>query len=194
MWVPSNTPAALPFTSAYVAVIPIKKRQWMCWKAPEWLKLLLQIHPVPLGRLIWGKYLKSWKSLLILLNAHIHSDLIAVPLAPCKSLRNAVEVWDLLQRDLERLWTEKWRICLSFRNLMVLVYFYTEIFSQTCLNKNMQLERILHQPTSPLSLYSVFISFRQEIWIVSRLEVCSWALCSLLFVIGHIACLCFLTV
>lgn len=39
----------------------------------------------------------------ILLNAHIHLEPIAVPLVPCKSLRNAAEVWDLPQRDLERL-------------------------------------------------------------------------------------------
>lgn len=69
------------------------------------------------------KYLKSWKSLCVLLNAHIHLELIAVPLVPCKSLRNAAEVWDLPQRDLERLWTEKWRICLTFINLTVLIYF-----------------------------------------------------------------------
>lgn len=162
-------------------------------RVEQWLKLLSQTHPVPSETLIQVKYLKSWKSLHVLLNAHIHSELIAAPLVPCKSLRNAVEVWDLLQRGLERLWTEKWRICLSFRNLTVLIYFYTEIFSHTCINKNMQLERILREPTGPVSLYSVFISFRQEIWIVFRLEVCSWALCSSLFVIGHIACLRFLT-
>jgi len=73
-------------------------------RVEQQFKLLLQIHPVPSGRLIWVKYLKSWKSLRILLNAHIHLELIAVPLVPCKSLRNAAEVWDLPQRDLERLW------------------------------------------------------------------------------------------
>lgn len=115
------------------------------------LKLPLQIHPVPSGRLIWVKYVKSWKSLHILLNAHIHLEQIAVPLVPCKSLRNAAEVWDLPQRDLESLWTEKWRICLTFINLTVLIYFYREIVSHTSINKTVQLERILHEPASPIS-------------------------------------------
>lgn len=100
LWVPSNTPAALPFTSCYMAVIPISKTQWMCWKVAEWSSSL-QIHPVPSGRLIWVKYLKSWKSLHIFLNEHTHLELMAVPLVPCKSSRNVVEVWDLLQKDWE---------------------------------------------------------------------------------------------
>lgn len=97
-------------------------------RVKQWLKGLLQTHPEFSGRFIWVKYLKSWKSLNILLNAHIHLELIAVPLVPCKSLRNAVEVWDLPQRDLEGLWTEKWRICLTFIHLTVLIYFYRETF------------------------------------------------------------------
>lgn len=115
------------------------------------LNLPLQIHPVLSGRLIWVKYVKSWKSLHILLNAHIHLQQIAVPLVPCKSLRNATEVWDLLQRDLESLWTEKWRICLTFINLAILMYFCREIVSHSCINKIFQLERIPHEWTSPIS-------------------------------------------
>lgn len=158
--------------------------------------LPLQIHPVPSGRLIWVKYVKSWKSLHMLLNAHIHLQQIAVPLVPCKSSRNAAEVWDLLQWDLESLWTEKWRICLTFINLAVLIYFYREIVSHSYINKILQLERILHEPTSPIShdciqYLKVFaIKFGS---IIFRQEALSLTLLYLLLVIGHIAWLCLLT-
>lgn len=158
-------------------------------RVEQWLKLPLKIHPVPSGRLIWAKYVKSWKSLHILLNAHIHLEQIAVPLVPCKSLRNAAEVWDLPQRDLESLWTEKWRICLTFINLTVLIYFYREIVSHTYINKTVQLE-ILHEPTSPINhgciqYLKVFaIKFGS---IIFRQEVFSLTFLYLLLVIGHIA-------
>lgn len=152
-------------------------------RVEQWLKLPLQIHPGPSGRLTWGKYVKSWKSLHIVLKAHIHLQQIAVPLVPCKSLRNAAKGWDLPQRDLESLWTEKWRICLTFINLAVLIYFCREIVSYTYINKTVQLERIFHELTSPIShgciQYSkVFaikfesIIFRQEVFSLTLFITC----------------------
>lgn len=35
LWVPSDVPAALPFTSGCMAVIPINKTQWMRCKGAE---------------------------------------------------------------------------------------------------------------------------------------------------------------
>lgn len=165
-------------------------------RVEQWLKLPLQIHPVPSGRLTWGKDVESWKSLHVLLKAHIHLQQIAAPLVPCKSLRNAAEVWDLPQRDLESLWKEKWRICLTFINLAVLIYFYRKIVSHTYFNKNVQLERILHEPTSPINhgciQYLKVFAIKFES-IIFRQEVFSLTFLYLLLVMGHIAWLCLLT-
>lgn len=81
-----------------MAVIPIRRLQWIGWKIVDEIISNICIAKV-FRKLNPRKVLKSWKSLKTFLNKHIYLELMTPPV-PAQSLRNEIVAQGRPEKDL----------------------------------------------------------------------------------------------